>query len=252
MLKTRIIPTLLYSNFGLVKGKNFDSWRRTGSAVQQIKVYCLREVDELIFFDIAANDEEREPNYPLITELLNECFMPITIGGGVGSSSIAERILKTGADKVSVNTYAFVNPTLIPNLVKNFGKQCVVAAIDYRVAGEKQPSVYIRSGKLATGVHPVELARRYEQAGAGELLLTCIDREGSFSGFDLATTKAVCDSVSIPVICNGGLGCPQDAVDACFISGVSAVSAGSVFHFTELTPKEIKIKMNEAGIPVRM
>lgn len=252
MLKVRVMPTLLYKDYGLVKGIGFDSWRRTGSAMQQIKVYNMREVDELVFVDISANAEGRDPDYDLIDDLADDCFMPMTVGGGIRTLAQARRVLQVGADKVAINTGAVENPRLIADIAEQFGSQCVVVSIDYRQLPNGNREVYTYSGSRPTGLDPIAFALEAERLGAGEILFTSIERDGTFKGYDLEGLRTLTSTVSIPVIASGGAGHYQHMVEAVVHGGVSAVAAASIFHFTEQTPKEAKRALHAAGIPARI
>jgi len=251
MLKLRIMPTMLYKDLTLVKGVGFDSWRRVGSLMQQIKVYNLREVDELIVVDISATKEGRTPDFRLVDDFADECFMPLTVGGGINKIDDIRLLLQVGADKVVINTAAVETPKLISESAQLFGSQCIVASIDFKKHNAERYEVYTHSGTKPTGRDPVELAREVEACGAGEILLTSIDRDGTFSGYDIEMTRRVVDNVKIPVIASGGAGNYQHMVDVIKNSGASAVAAASLFHFTESTPKEAKKALKKHGIAVR-
>lgn len=251
MLKVRIIPTLLYRADSLVKGTGFDSWRRVGSAMQSVKVYNLREVDELVFVDITATNEGRPPDFALVDDLADECFMPLTVGGGVRSVDDVRRLLQVGADKVAVGTAAVEDPTLVSAIAQRFGAQCVVVSIDVRRHEDGRHEVFTRSGTRATGRDPVELARQVEEKGAGEILLTSIERDGTMSGYDLDLVRSVARAVSIPVIASGGAGSYEDLRLALAEGGASAVAAAAIFHFTQNTPAGAKQYLASHGIPVR-
>lgn len=251
MLKTRVVPTLLYRDFGLVKGVGFDSRRHVGSAMQAVKVYNLRGVDELVFVDVRATLEGRSPDLELVDDLADECFMPLTVGGGVRTVEDFRRLLQVGADKVSVNTAALEKPDLVRAAADRFGSQCVVVSIDTRSRPTNGPTVWTRSGSADTGRGPVEVARQMEELGAGELLLTSIDRDGTMAGYDLETIRRVTDAVGIPVIASGGAGSYDHMVIAVREGGASAVAAASIFHFTQQTPMEAKDHLRRAGLAVR-
>jgi len=236
---------------GLVKGKKFDSWRRTGSAMQQIKVYNLRGVDELVFFDISASKQGRGPNFELIDNLADECFMPMTVGGGVTTIGQARQMLQVGADKVSINTGALHQPRLITEIADKFGTQCVVVSIDYRCHANGELEVFTHAATRPTGIHPVEFAVKAAEYGAGEILLTSIDRDGTFEGYDISTLLSVSNSISIPVIASGGAGSYENMLDAIRNGKASAIAAASIFHYTELTPREAKRYLYANGIPTR-
>jgi imidazole glycerol-phosphate synthase subunit HisF len=243
MLKTRVMPTMLYKGYGLVKGKAFDSWRRTGSVMQTVKVYDMRGVDELVLLDIAATDEGREPDFALV----DECFMPLTVGGGIKTIEHVRGLLKVGADKVAINTATVESPSLVAETARKFGAQCVVASIDFR--GRE---VFTHSGKKATGLDVVAHAKACERLGAGEILLTSVERDGCMSGYDLEVTAAVSAAVNIPVIASGGAGSYEDMARAVLEGKASAVAAAAVFHFTEQTPREAKLHLASRGVPVRL
>lgn len=252
MLKIRVMPTLLHKDYGLVKGIGFDSWRRTGSAMQQIKVYNLREVDELVFLDITATNDERSPDYELIDDLADDCFMPMTVGGGIRTLEHARRVLQVGADKVAVNTGSLEHPGLISEIAGRFGSQCVVVSIDFRRHADGRLEVFTHSGVCATGLNPVTVAIEAEQRGAGEILLTSIERDGTFEGYDVEATSSVTREVSIPVIASGGAGTYEHMREVLVEAGASAVAAASMFHFTEQTPLEAKQYLHDHGLAVRL
>lgn len=252
MLKTRIIPTLLHKNFGLVKGVGFNSWRRVGSAMQSIKVYSIREVDEIIFLDISATLENRPPDFQIVDELADECFMPLTVGGGVRNIDDIYRLLMVGADKVSINTASAKSIKVVEDAAKRFGSQCIVVSIDYRIVSQSRYEVYSHSGTRPTGIELIEFVKIVENFGAGEILLTSIERDGTMQGYDLEAISKVTSLLSIPVIASGGAGNYQDMLDAIEIGRVSAVAAASIYHFTEQTPIEAKFFLKSHGISVRI
>jgi cyclase len=252
MLKIRVMPTLLYRDFGLVKGVSFDSWRHIGSAMQAMKVYNMREVDELVFLDITATRENRPPDYTTVDELADECFMPMTVGGGVRTIEHVQGLLRVGADKVAMNTAAVENPDLITEVALRFGAQCAVVSIDARCHLDGTYEVFTRSGTTPTGRDPIELAQEAEGRGAGEILLTSIDRDGTMSGYDIELTRCVSQAVSIPVIASGGAGSYEHMAQVLQEAHVSAVAAASIFHFTQQTPLEAKQYLRQCGFPVRL
>ena len=253
MLKVRIIPTLLYKDVGLVKGIRFDSWRRVGGAMQAIKVYNMREVDELVFLDIAATQEGRHPDFELVDELADECFMPMTVGGGVRTIDDVRRLLRVGADKVAINTSAVENNELVRQVAERFGSQCAVVSIDARSTDDGNYEAYTYSGTHPTGINPSTLAQKVEEMGAGEILLTSIDRDGMMNGYDIELIRSVSNSVSIPVIASGGAGNYEHMFQALTQQGkASAIAAASIFHFTEQTPLGAKHYLAERGVPVRV
>ena len=251
MLKVRIIPTLLYRDFGLVKGVRFDSRRAVGSAMQAIKVYNLRGVDELVFLDVTATLQERSPDLELVDELADDCFMPLAVGGGVRTVDDVGRLLSVGADKVVMNTVLVEDPDVVRQSAERYGSQCVVASIDVRRDGDGRPVAWTRSATVDTGRSPVDLARAAEQLGAGEILLTSIDRDGTMEGYDLDVTREVSRAVGIPVIASGGAGNYDDLAAAVQQGEASAVAAAAIFHFTQQTPMEAKHHLGGLGIPVR-
>jgi cyclase len=250
--KIRVMPTLLFKNVGLVKGVAFNSWRRVGGALQAVKVYNLREVDELVFLDITATGEGRPPDFETIDELADECFMPLTVGGGVRTVDDVRRLLRVGADKVAVNTAAVERPALIEEVARPFGSQCVVVAIDARKGPDGVYEVCTHSGTRPTGRDPVSWAREAAERGAGEVLLTSIERDGTMTGYDVELTRRVSEAVSIPVIASGGAGRYEDMAQVLEQGKASAVAAASLFHFTEQTPLGAKRYLKDKGFPVRL
>jgi cyclase len=247
VLKVRVIPTMLHKGFGLVKGVQFDSRRAVGSPMQAVKVYNLRNVDELVFLDVTASNEGRGPDLDLVDDLADECFMPFAVGGGVSSVDDVRDLLSVGADKVVIGTAALERPEIVRDASDRFGAQCVVVSIDTR-DGE----VFVRSGAVATGRDAADVAREMETLGAGELLVQSIDRDGVMNGYDVGTVRRVADAVRVPVVASGGAGTFEDMVAALRDGGASAVAAGAMFHFTEQTPMEAKQYLGEQGFPVRV
>ena len=252
MLKIRVMPTLLFKNFGLVKSVQFDSWRRIGSVMQAVKVYNLREVDELVFLDISATPDGHPPDFETVDEIADECFMPLTVGGGVQSVADVRRLLQVGADKVAINTAAVQNPELIQAAAQQFGSQCVVISIDVKQQSNGTYEVLTHAGTQQTGKDPVIWAKEVESLGAGEILLTSIDRDGTMTGYDTELTKNISHAVSIPVIASGGAGSYQDMASVLLEGRASAVAAASIFHFTQQTPLEAKHFLNGLGLNVRL
>ncbi|MBI5960293.1 MAG: imidazole glycerol phosphate synthase subunit HisF [Chloroflexi bacterium] len=252
MLKVRVMPTLLFKEMGLVKGIGFDSWRRVGSAMQAVKVYNMREVDELIFLDITATSKQQRPDFALVDDLADECFMPLTVGGGIRTLDDAQKLLRVGADKIAINTAAVEIPELITQISERFGAQCVVVSIDARCHPDGRYEVFTHSGTTATGREPVQLAQEAERRGAGEILLTSIDRDGTMTGYDLMLIRQVSDAVSIPVIASGGAGSYEHMAQALHEGNAAAVAAASIFHFTQQTPLEAKQYLHEQGFKVRL
>jgi cyclase len=251
MLKVRIMPTLLYKDVGLVKGTKFDSWRRVGSAMQAVKVYNLRQVDELVLLDIGATAEGLGPDLEMVDELADECFMPLTVGGGVRTIDDVGALLGVGADKVSMNTAAIRNPELIRDVADRYGSQCAVVSIDARRTADGTYRVHTHAGTRDTGLDPVTVAKRAEAMGAGEILLTSIDHDGVLDGYDIALIREVADSVRVPVIASGGAGSYKHMADALTLGHASALAAASIFQFTQQTPLEAKKFLGDMGFAVR-
>jgi cyclase len=251
MLKVRVIPTLLWKGFGLVKGIGFDSWRRVGPVLPAVKVYNTREVDELILVDITASPGASTPDFESISDFSNECFVPLTAGGGITDVQQIKRLLRSGADKVSINTAAYSNPELVREAARHYGAQCIVASIDARRHDDGRYECYSMCGTTATGKDPVAWARQLEDLGAGEILITSIERDGSMQGYDLRLIENIVRAVKVPVIASGGAGSYEHMRQAVQEAGASAVAAASIFHFTEQTPAEAKKYLAAAGIPVR-
>jgi len=252
MLKVRVIPTLLWKQFGLVKGVGFDSWRRVGPVLPAIRVYNQREVDELILVDIVAHQSGDDPDFESIDDFGRDCFVPLTVGGGITHIEQVQRLLRAGADKVSVNTAAYSRPELVSEIAKRHGAQCVVVSIDVRedpTGGAWQ--CFSHAGRHPTGREVREWVREIEDRGAGELLITSIEWDGTLQGYDLRLIEAVASAVKIPVIASGGAGSYQHMIDVVTNAGASAVAAASIFHFTEQTPAGAKAAMQAAGLPVR-
>lgn len=250
MLKVRVIPTLLWKQFGLVKGVAFDSWRRVGPVLPAVKVYNQREVDELALLDIVAHLCSDDPDFESIAEFGQDCFVPLTVGGGVTHIDQVQRLLRAGADKVAVNTAAYARPNFINEIANRHGAQCVVASVDVRIQ-DGAWRCFSHAGVQSTGRDVVAWVRELESRGAGEILITSIERDGTMQGYDLSLIEAVANSVKIPVIASGGAGNYQHMVEAVTQAGASAVAAASIFHFTEHTPAGAKAALAAAGVHVR-
>lgn len=251
MLKVRVIPTLLWKNVGLVKGVSFDSWRRVGTVLPSITVYNTREVDELILVDITASEENREPDYDAVEEFSQECFVPLTVGGGIRSIEHIKNLLRAGADKVCINSCSFEEPDLISQAAQRFGSQCIVASIDARKNENGHYECYSFAGSRPTGKEVVAWAKTLEELGAGEILITSVEKDGTMEGYDIELINHVSSNVGIPVIASGGAGNYQHLLDAIRIGRAAAVAAASIFHFTEQTPKAAKEFLKANGVPVR-
>lgn len=251
MLKIRVIPTLLWKNFGLVKGVAFDSWRRVGPVLPAIKVYNNRDVDELILVDITASAAAAEPDAESVADFAETCFVPLTVGGGITNTEQIKRLLRAGADKISLNSAAYTSPQFVEEAAQRFGAQCIVASIDARRLADGSYRCFSHAGKTATGKDPVSWARELEARGAGEILITSIERDGTMQGYDLSLIEQVAHAVNLPVIASGGAGNYEHMRQAICDAGASAVAAASMFHFTEQTPAGAKQALAAAGIPVR-
>jgi cyclase len=228
VLRTRIIPCLLLRNESLVKTVRFSKFSYIGDPANTCRIFNELEVDELAFLDISASREEREPNYNLLADIANECFMPVSYGGGVASVRIAEQLLKLGLEKLVLNTPAMRDPALITQLANAFGSQAVIVSVDVKARLWRSPQCRGLSGRMRGGRSPDDWAREVQDRGAGEILLTSIDREGTWSGFDLELIRSVTSSVTVPVIAHGGAGCIADIGNAVRIGGASAVALGSM------------------------
>lgn len=251
MLKTRVIPTMLWKDFGLVKGVNFDSWRRVGTVLPSIRVYTLRQVDEIIFVDISATIDRRAPDFDSIDEFTQGCSVPITIGGGVTKVDHITRLLRCGADKIAINSACYGNHKIVQEGARLFGSQCIVVSIDVMRKSDGSLECYRDCGTVATGRNPLEWAKLMEHMGAGEILLTSIDRDGTMSGYDIDLIRKVVESVNIPVIASGGAGDYEDMMKV-ISAGASAVAAASIYHFTQQTPLDAKKYLASLGVPVRL
>ena len=251
MLKTRLIPMLLVKDGRMIKTRNFAAFRDVGNPKTVAKVYDAQRADELIFLDITATVENRLSLFDIISTVASECFIPLTVGGGIRTVGQAREILGVGADKIAINSAAVENPTLINELANKFGKSTIVVSIDFKKNTGSIDEVFTHRGTRSTGLDPVLWARRVEEQGAGEILLTSIDREGTMLGYDLDMMAKVARAVSIPVIASGGAGTIQHLVDAIRVGGASAVSAASIFHFTDQSIFKAHSHMREAGLSVR-
>ena len=262
MLAKRIIPCLDVNAGRVVKGVNFVSLRDAGDPVESARRYDAEGADELTFLDITASSDQRDIIVDVIEAVANQVFIPMTVGGGVRKVNDVRRLLLAGADKISINTAAVQNPQLVADASARFGSQCIVVAIDARrrdSAGRSARSpdassweVYTHGGRTATGLDAVDWARQAVKLGAGEILLTSMDRDGTKSGFDLELTRAVADAVSVPVIASGGVGTLQHLADGVLAGHADAVLAASIFHYGEFTVLQAKQHMAQCGIPMRM
>jgi imidazole glycerol-phosphate synthase subunit HisF len=252
MLKTRIIPCLDVKDGRVVKGVNFVDLRDAGDPVQIASAYDQAGADELCFLDITASHENRGIIYDVVRETAEKCFMPLTVGGGVRTLEDIRKLLLAGADKISINTAAVLNPDFIREASEKFGSQCIVVAIDARMVKPMEWQIFTHGGRNNTGIDAIEFAEKMVNYGAGELLITSMDRDGTGLGFDNDLLHAISEKVSVPIIASGGVGCLEDLVDGVKKGQASAVLAASIFHFGKHTIKEAKTYMAEAGISIRL
>ena len=252
MLKSRIIPCLDVKDGRVVKGVNFVGLRDAGDPVEQAKIYDEAGADELCFLDITASSDDRSIMLDVVRKTAEQCFMPLTVGGGVRGEEDVRKLLLAGADKVSVMTAAVKRPELVRELSEKFGSQCIVVAIDAKSVGPDKYEVFTHGGRTPTGIDAVEYAKLVASYGAGEILLTSMDRDGTKSGFNIELTRAIADSVSIPVIASGGVGTLEHMVEGIRDGHATAVLAASIFHFGEYSIEECKRYMADAGLEVRI
>ncbi len=252
MLAVRIIPCLDVKDGRVVKGVNFEGLRDAGDPVEAARAYDAQGADELCFLDITASVEKRGTLLDIVARTADQCFMPLTVGGGVSEAEDFRKLLLAGADKVSVNTAAVKRRELVREAAEKFGSQCVVVAIDAKRVGEGRWEIFTHGGRTATGLDAVAYAREVESLGAGEILLTSMDKDGTKSGYDVALTRAISDAVRIPVIASGGVGDLDDLVAGVREGHASAVLAASIFHFGTYTILEAKQAIAAAGYPVRV
>ena len=252
MLKARLIPCLDVKDGRVVKGVNFVDLRDAGDPVEAARAYDAAGADELCFLDITASHEERAIIFDVVARTAEHCFMPLTVGGGVRTVEDVRALLLAGADKVSINTAAVNDPDFVRAAAEKFGNQCIVVAIDAKQVAPGRWEIFTHGGRRPTGMDAVAYARKVAGLGAGEILLTSMDRDGAKSGFDIALTRAVSDAVSIPVIASGGVGTLDHLVEGIRDGHASAVLAASIFHFGEFSIGEAKAHMAAAGIPMRI
>ncbi|MGV8997613.1 MAG: imidazole glycerol phosphate synthase subunit HisF [Parvibaculaceae bacterium] len=252
MLKARVIPCLDVKDGRVVKGVNFVDLIDAGDPVQAARAYDAAGADELCFLDITASHEERAIIFDVVAKTAEQCFMPLTVGGGVRSVDDVRKLLLAGADKVSINTAAVERPDFVREAAEKFGNQCIVVAIDAKEVGPNDWEIFTHGGRNRTGIKAVDFARQVAGLGAGEILLTSMDRDGSKAGYNIALTRAVADAVTIPVIASGGVGSLDDLVAGVKEGHASAVLAASIFHFGTYSVGEAKAHMQAAGIPMRL
>ncbi len=252
MLKVRIIPCLDVDKGRVVKGISFVNLVDAGDPVEQARRYDAEGADELCFLDITASHEVRDTLYDIVAQTASQCFMPLTVGGGVRKVEDVRNLLLAGADKVAINTAAVARRELVKEAAEKFGSQCIVVAIDAKAAHPGKWEIWTHGGRNATGIDAVAYAREVVRLGAGEILLTSMDRDGSRAGFDLALTRAISDAISVPVIASGGVGTLDHLTQGVIEGHASAVLAASIFHFGEFSIQQAKRHMADAGIAVRL
>ncbi len=251
MLKIRIIPCLDVKDGRVVKGVNFVDLRDAGDPVEQAKIYDAQGADELCFLDISASHEGRGTLYDMVSQVAESCSIPFTVGGGVRKLEDIRQLLLAGADKVSINTAAVHNPEFVREAAEKFGSQCIVVAIDAKSVAPEKYEIFTHGGRNPTQIDAVEWAKRMVEYGAGEILLTSMDRDGTGKGFDVPMTRAISDAVSVPIIASGGVGTLEHFIQGFQDGHASALLAASVFHFGTFTIPQVKQALAEAGIPVR-
>ena len=251
MLKNRIIPCLDVKNGRVVKGINFVDLKDAGDPVEQAKIYSDGGADEICFLDITASNENRDTIYEVVERTSKKCFVPLTVGGGVRSIDDITKLLNSGADKVSINTAAVQNSDLVIKSSKKFGSQCIVVAIDAKKSGTKW-EVFTHGGRNNTRIDAIEYAKKMEDNGAGELLVTSMDRDGTQAGYDIDLMFKISSTVNIPVIASGGVGNLDHLVDGIKLGNASAVLAASIFHYGKFSLKDAKEYLDSKGIPVRI
>jgi len=251
MLKNRIIPCLDVKNGRVVKGINFVDLKDAGDPVEQAKIYSDGGADEICFLDITASNENRDTIYEVVKRTSKKCFVPLTVGGGVRSIEDINKLLNCGADKVSINTAAVINSKVVIESSKKFGSQCIVIAIDAKKKG-KNWEIFTHGGRKSTGIDVIEYSKKMEECGAGELLVTSMDRDGTQVGYDIELMSKISSKVNIPVIASGGVGNLDHLVDGIKLGKASAVLAASIFHYGKHSIKEAKEYLDLKGIPVRI
>jgi imidazole glycerol-phosphate synthase subunit HisF len=250
MLRTRVIPIVLLSGYSVIKTIKFDVRRNLGNPITVARIYNTRNVDELVLLDIDASKQKKAIDLFIIQDIASECFMPLTVGGGIRKIEDIRNLLKRGADKISINTYALENPDFIRESSSIFGSQCIVVSVDVRKEGDRYV-IYSSVDNENTKLSPIEWCKKSEALGAGELLISFVDHDGTMEGIDEAYIEEIAKSVNIPLIASGGVSNPEDTVKMAK-AGASGIGVSSIFHFTSHTPLDCKKAMGAAGIPVRL
>tara|TARA_A100001011_G_C14258747_1_gene821344 strand:- start:264 stop:1019 length:756 start_codon:yes stop_codon:yes gene_type:complete len=250
MLKLRVIPTLLYDGLTLVKGKNFESWRTVSALIQQVQIYALRGVDEMILLDISSTNKKTRINFNLIKDITENIFMPFTVGGGIKNIHDIQNLLKSGADKVSINTAAFHDKKFIKEAVKIFGSQCIVISVDYKKINGSE-LVFTNSGKHNTNKNLYEYLEEINELNVGEVLLTSIDRDGTMLGYNIDAIEKATKILQVPIIASGGAKDYKDMLKLINKTKITAIAAASIYHFKNQTPKLAKSFLKENGIKIR-
>ena len=252
MNKIRIIPIILFNDSNIIKGKRFSSWRIIGNLKQSIRIFSLREVDELIILDISASKSSKEINLKLIDEIADDCFMPLTVGGGIKSLKDIENVLNLGADKVSINTQAFLNRNFLSDAINKYGSQCIVVSVDYKKKSNGKKEVFIEYGTKSTGVELENYLKEINRLKPGEIMLTSIDHDGMMGGYDLETLSNANKFLDVPLIASGGCGVYKDMYNLVKKTKIKTIAASSIFNFTESTPLEAKFFLKKKGLKVRI
>lgn len=247
--KIRIIPSILYNKLNAIRGKNFEGWRVIGNVLQTTRLYSKRNIDELFFLDTEATRSQKI-NLEIIKEFTKDCFMPITIGGGIKSIEDIDNLLKMGADRVCLNTSAFNDSELVVNAIKKFGSQCIVVSIDYKSIN-KIPMVFIDSGRIQTKINLFDYIKKIDELAPSEIVLTSIDHDGMMKGYDIKNLKLLKKKIQTSIIASGGAGSYEDVYNMIKETGIQNISASSIFHFTEITPNTLKRYLSDKGLNIR-
>ncbi len=248
--KIRIIPSILYNKINAIRGKNFEGWRIIGNVLQTTRLYSKRNIDELFFLDTQAT-KIKNINFEIINQFTNDCFMPITIGGGIKSIEDIDQLLKMGADRVCINSAVFKDKELVKNAIKKFGRQCIVVSIDYKRVENNKQNVFVESGTLDTKINLIDYVKKIDEISPSEIILTSIDHDGMMKGYDIQTLKLIKENISTNIIASGGAGSCKDVYNLISKTGIQNISASSIFHFTEITPTDLKKYLKQKGLNIR-